>query len=296
VTAPTHLLGGWYDFMIDQVLADYQRLVAAGQKPFLTISSTTHITGGHDADNPEETLAWMRAHLLGETSRLRPKPVSIEISGGGGWHEFDVFPPGPPHRDTRYLGPDGVLVSAAATAPASSYHYDPADPTPDAGGAIFAFTGAGPVSQQRLEARRDVLVFTSPSLVAPLTIIGNAEAKIFMRARLPHVDLFVRLCDVDASGRSINICDGFLRLGPQTLRTVDGIMAIDIRLHATAHRFREGHRLRLQVSSGAHPRYARNMGTDEPVGEATTLIANDIEIFHDTGRPSAITLPVYDLT
>ena len=92
MTAPVHLLSGWYDFMIDQLLGDYQGLVAAGRKPFLTISSSTHITGGHDADNPAETLAWMRAHLLGDADGLPAKPVRIEISGGGGWHEFDAFP------------------------------------------------------------------------------------------------------------------------------------------------------------------------------------------------------------
>ena len=54
-----------------------------------------------------------------------------------------------------------------------------------------------------------------------------------------------------------------------------------------------GHRLRVQVSSGAHPRYARNTGTDEPLGEATRLVAADVEIFHDPERPSAVALPVW---
>ncbi len=295
VTAPVHLLSGWYDFMIDQLLSDYQRLVAAGKKPFLTVSAATHITGGHDADNPADTLAWMRAYLLGDAVYLPSKPVNIEISGGGGWRAFDAFPPSQPQLETHFLGPAGALTatSSAATAPPSRYRYDPHDPTPDAGGAIFAFTGAGPVPQHRVERRADVLVFTSAALEAPLIIIGNPEARIFMRARLPFVDLFVRLCDVDRRGRSINICDGFLRLSPETPRDAEGIMAIDLRLHATAHRFRAGHRPRLQVSSGAHPRYARNTGTDEPVGEATTLVANDIEIFHDADHASALTLPLY---
>ena len=49
----------------------------------------------------------------------------------------------------------------------------------------------------------------------------------------------------------------------------------------------------VQVSSGAHPRYARNTGTDEPLGEATRLVAADMEIFHDPDRPSAMALPVW---
>ena len=49
----------------------------------------------------------------------------------------------------------------------------------------------------------------------------------------------------------------------------------------TAYRFRPGHRIRLQVSSGAHPLYARNLGTGEPPTTATTMRAADQEVFHD---------------
>ncbi|HTJ56767.1 MAG TPA: CocE/NonD family hydrolase [Devosiaceae bacterium] len=296
-TPPVHLLSGWYDFMVDQLLGDYRRLVDAGQRPYLTVTNTTHISGGHEADNPVETLAWMRAQLLGDRSGLRERPVAIEISGIGKWHEFEIFPPGPPDEQIWHLQPDKSLAAAPApAAPPSRYRYDPAHPTPNLGGAIFAFTGAGPVPQRRLEAREDVLVFTSAPLDAPLTIIGNTRAKIFMRASIPHADLFVRLCDVNRKGESINICDGFLRTTPQTPRDEGGVMALEVSLHAMAHCFRQGHRLRLQVSSGAHPRYARNTGTDEPVGEATTLVPAEIEIFHDSTRPAGLTLPVYDLT
>jgi hypothetical protein len=296
-TAPVHLLGGWYDFMVDQLLADYARLLAAGRQPWLTVSVSTHINGGHDVDNPAETLAWMRGHLLGDTGQIRRKPVAIEISGLGEWREFDAFPPAPPRPLIRYLGSAGELAENAAdgTLPPSRYRYDPADPTPNLGGAIFAFTGAGPRSQRPLEERPDVLTFTSAALPAALTIIGNASAMIFLRSSNAHVDLFVRLCDVNPSGTSINICDGFVRLTPEIPPDNEGITAIVVKLHATAHCFAKQHRLRLQVSSGAHPRYARNTGTGEPTGEAMRLVATDVEIFHDQRHKSAITLPVYEL-
>jgi putative CocE/NonD family hydrolase len=295
--APVHLLGGWYDFMIDALLADYRRLADAGRAPWLTVSVSTHIGGGHDVDNPVETLAWMRRHLLGDTPPPQRKPVAIEISGLGKWCEFDTFPPDRPTPVTRYLLPAGTLADhpPSVAAPPSRYTYDPADPTPNRGGAIFAFTGAGPVSQRSLERRPDTLCFTSESLISPLTLIGNATATLFMRARVPHADLFVRLSDVDRYGRSRNICDGFRRIAPETPRDPDGILRLEIRLHATAHSFRRGHRLRIVVASGAHPRYARNFGTDDPIATATRLVANDIEIFHDPVHPAAITLPCYEV-
>ena len=58
---------------------------------------------------------------------------------------------------------------------------------------------------------------------------------------------------------------------------------------------KQDHRLRVIVASGAHPRFARNTGTDEPFGEATKLVPADIEIFHDPVHPTALHLPVHEI-
>lgn len=293
-TPPNHFVSGWYDFMLDQLLADYRRLVEAGQRPYLTIGSWAHISKELQFDAPLETLAWMRAHLLNDRSALREKPVRFHISGANVWREADSFPPGPAEHRTYYLQDEmGLAPALPASAGPQHYIYDPADPTPSVGGALFAFSGFGPVDQAVLEARKDVLVFTSAPLETPLTVIGNAGAIIYMRLRAPHADLFVRLCDVDPRGMSINICDGLRRITPETPVGADGVYRLELSLHATAHCFRRGHRLRIQVSSGAHPRIARNSGTGDPIGTATDLEPNDVEIFHDPQRPSGITVPVY---
>jgi uncharacterized protein len=67
---------------------------------------------------------------------------------------------------------------------------------------------------------------------------------------------------------------------------------IRIDLWPTAQRFRPGHRIRLQVSSGAHPRYARNTGTGEPLATAATLGTAEQAVCHDPAHPSAVLLPV----
>jgi uncharacterized protein len=101
--------------------------------------------------------------------------------------------------------------------------------------------------------------------------------------------VFARLCDVDLRGRSWNICDGLVRLGDDAPATAaDGGRPwreipwsdVSVPMSATAHRFGAGHRLRVQVSGGAHPRFARNAGTGEPWPTATRLVAVDIEIGH----------------
>jgi uncharacterized protein len=69
-------------------------------------------------------------------------------------------------------------------------------------------------------------------------------------------------------------------------------MLVTVAMWPMGHRFAAGHRIRLQVSSGAHPRYARNPGTGEDPATAVTLRAVQIEVVHDAGHPSALILPV----
>lgn len=292
-TPPVHFISGWYDFMLDPLLADYRRLAELGHQPYLTIGTWFHVAEELQRDNLRETLLWMRAKLLDDDTGLRRNPVRIHISGLDEWHEFDRYPPGPPAPQTWHIDAAGDLAASGPRGVGSSfYRYDPADPTPNLGGAIFAFTGAGALDNAPLEQRDDVLAFTGPVLTRNLTLIGQASVTLSARASLEHTDFFVRLNDVGPDGLSRNICDGFIRLTPDTPRQSDGTLRLIIPLHATAHCFRPGHRLRLLIASGAHPRYARNLGTGEPIDIATRMVANDIEILHEG---TALTLPTYVL-
>lgn len=295
-TPPNLFVSGWYDFMLDQLLRDYQTLVEAGHTPYLTIGTWHHVSSDLQGESLRETLNWMRAHLMDDPSDLRKKPVRIHISGKVGWREFDQFPPPSITPITMHLHAAGNLSEKPARASnPDCYRYDPADPTPSLGGAIFAFTGAGPRDNRKLETRSDVLSYTSPHLDAPITLIGNPVVTLFTRSSLKHTDFFARLCDVSPSGRSTNICDKLIRIKPGSVKKAkDGTWRIELKLNATAHRFRKKHRLRLQISSGAHPRYARNMGTGEPIGTAMNMVAADQEVFHDPEHPSRIELPAWE--
>ncbi len=295
-TPPNSFTSGWYDFMLDQLLRDYRSLVDAGHTPHLTVGPWVHVSPDLQRESVIQTLHWMDAHLLGDRSGLREKPVRLHVSGLNEWRDFDSYPPESADIQLWLLHPEGVLSRRPVrAAPPDRYRYDPRNPTPALGGAMFAFTGAGPVDNAPLEQRRDVLVYTSDQLFSPVTIIGQVRATLYARASLPNADFFVRLCDVDEKGISTNICDGIVRKTSADPAVPDDIWKLTIRLHATAHRFERNHRLRVIVASGAHPRFARNTGTDEPLGEATRLVPADIEIFHDPQHPSAIQLPVVEL-
>jgi putative CocE/NonD family hydrolase len=294
-TPPVSFTSGWYDFMLDQLLRDYALLVDAGQTPHLTIGPWFHVSGELQAESARQTLAWMNDKLLGAPAPDR-KPVRIHVSGRNEWHDLDAWPPGPTDTQIWHLHPKGVLSPRPVLASEPDrYRYDPRNPTPAVGGAMFAFTGAGPVDQKPLETRKDLLVYTSEPLFNDVTAMGQVRVTLYARSSLVNTDFFVRLSDVDPNGISTNICDGLVRKTSADPAVPDDVWKITLRMHATAHTFKRDHRLRVVVASGAHPRYARNTGTDEKLGDAVTLEAADIEVFHDPRRPSAIHLPVFEL-
>ncbi|GID95089.1 hypothetical protein Adi01nite_45010 [Amorphoplanes digitatis] len=118
--------------------------------------------------------------------------------------------------------------------------------------------------------------------------MGTPSADLYATGSTGHFDLFVRLCDVDPGGRSVNVCDGFVRLTPDHADEDP----VRIALGAAGHRFAAGHRIRLQVSGGAHPRFARNPGTGEPLGTAVRMVATRTTVHHDPVHPSALVLPM----
>jgi putative CocE/NonD family hydrolase len=286
VTVPVSAIGGWYDIFLPGQLRDFTILAEAGRPARLTVGPWTHLS--LDGTALRESIAFGLAHARGEPPPARA-PVRLYVMGEEAWRDFDAWPP-PGYLPRRFhLQPGGGLDGAppgGETVPAR-YRYDPADPTPAVGGVRMTRSGSGRVDNSKLEARPDVLTYTTAPLDADTEVIGEVSAEIWFRSSLPYADVFVRLCDVDPGGRSGNVCDGLT-----SLSGADAVTRADVRLWPTAHRFKRGHRIRVQVSSGAFPRYARNPGTGEPPAGATRLVAADQEVYHDPAHPSAVILPV----
>jgi uncharacterized protein len=286
VSVPVSSVGGWYDIFLPGQLRDFQILQEAGRPARLTVGPWTHTSPGAFRASVRETLGFGLAHARGENPPERA-PVRLFVMGEEAWRDFASWPP-PGYAPQRfYLQPGGALSGESARGwPPDRYRYDPADPTPAAGGVRLSGT-AGRVDNSALEARADVRTYTTGRLDQDVEVIGEVSAEIWFRSSLAHADVFVRLCDVDPRGRSRNVCDGLV-----SLSGADEVSCATVRLWPTAHRFKAGHRVRVQVSSGAFPRYGRNPGTGEPRATATALRPADQEVYRDTAHPSAIILPV----
>ncbi|OKH95590.1 CocE/NonD family hydrolase [Streptomyces uncialis] len=279
---PTALIGGWHDALVDQTFEQYARLRAAGARTSLLVGPWTH-TSALQQGWPEvfaESLAWLRAHLCDDPSGLRPTGVRVHVGGADTWRDLDDWPQSPdPAPAPWYAAPDDSLTSRppAQPAPLTSFRHDPDAPTPSVGGLLLSRT-AGPRDNTALEARDDVRTFTGPPLTEPLDAVGPVSARVRLAVDTGHADAFVRLCDVDGQGRSTNVCDGITRVAtaPGTPTEVTVVMS------PIAHRFAPGHRVRLQISGGAHPRYASNPGTGVPDTEAATVTPAHITLYTGT--------------
>lgn len=331
VTAPVQLVGGWYDIFLPWLLDDFATLQRAGRKPQLIVGPWAHTSPGQVATGTREAIAWLRAHLLGDRRMLRDAAVRIYVTGAREWRELETWPPpgsvsrrlwlggggrlgeaepapageaAPDGEPAREAAPAGEAASAGEPAPAEEpaagdsapdrYRYDPARPTPALGGPVLL--QRDPVVDNRpLEARSDVLVYTADPLTTDTEAIGPVSVELYVRSSLEFFDVFARVCDVAPDGESRNVCDALARVTPDRFDHLpDGSVRVAFDLWPTAHRFAAGHRVRLQVSSGAHPRYARNPGTGEDAATASRLLVADQEVLHDAEHPSSLTLSVME--
>lgn len=288
IKRPISMVAGWFDIFIPWQMRDFIALRKAGVESRITIGPWRHTdmelgrTGMHDA------IDWFNRHLLGKNTASQTKPVKLFVIGADEWRYFDDWPPRESTFERWYLQPERRLLERPAPESApDQYRYDPADPTPSIGGPALEATPFS-VDNTALETRTDVIAYTSAPLAQQRDFIGPVTADLFVSSSAPSADFFVRLCDVDAQGISRNICDGLQRV---TLAAAGVPQQIRVELWPTAYRIAQGHRVRVQISSGAFPRWARNLGDGSPMAQATEPRTAMQSIYHSATYPSAVILP-----
>jgi hypothetical protein len=280
ISVPTLLIGGWQDLFLEQTIEQFGVLAERGVPTRMLIGPWTHVDTATKAGPAfVEGLAWLERHagqVPGEPATGHS--VRYWVGGAREWREMATWPPDGQTPQRWYLGPDGALSpKEPPDGTPATFRYDPADPTPSVGGAILALN-AGVRDNRAVEQRPDVLVFTSEPLGEPIEVIGDVTAELHVTRDNPNADLFVRLCDVDPPGdaksRSRNVCDGIVRLTDAD--PLSGTVRVS--LIGAAHRFGRGHRLRLQVAGGAHPRFARNPGNGQVDAPAKDFVVTHYSV------------------
>ncbi len=231
----------------------------------------------------EVWLPWFDHWLKGESTGVLDRPaVKYYLMGdvddpdapGNRWLEADDFPP-PSTPVPYFVHPDRSLQvePPRAEVDSISYRYDPADPVPTVGRFHPRVPVKGPYDQSPVEERPDVLVFTSTALDAPLAIVGQVWAKLWVASDQVDTDFTAKLTDVYPDGRSMLFCDSIVKaryrntyLKEEPL-TPGQIYQIEIDLGYIALVLAPGHRLRLAISSSNFDRFDINPNTGEPYGD-----------------------------
>jgi uncharacterized protein len=299
---PTVMVAGWYDIFLPWQLKDFMTAQRAGRDVRIIIGPWMHAAVSGGAESMRQSIALFHerfgigSHTLGSPAS-QPR-VRLFLMGANVWREYPSWPIPNSIDRTFYLHAGGVLASSPpASENTSTFDYDPSQPTPSFHGATLeGRSGSGDMAE--LERRSDVLIFSTEPLSEDLDVIGPVSAEIFLRSNTEHTDLYLCLCDVAPGSRSTNVCDGYTRLRPdlpaagRALADGGRLRKVHVEFWPTAYRFRRGHRIRAIVASGAHPRYARNPGSGEPLGDACTMVIAHQEILHGPQHPSALIFSV----
>ena len=270
---------------------------------------------GPDAPEYDEnnlTLEWYDYLLQGkQNSFATEKPVKIFVMGENKWRYEDSWPL-ERAKSTSYLlhssgkanssSGDGALsTSAANSAQPDTFVYDPANPVPTVGGPLCCdptHLPAGPRDQKEVEARPDVLVYSTPPLDTDTEVTGPVTLDLFAASSAVDTDFTAKLVDVWPNGYVQNLTEGILRARYRESRSAAKLIEpgkvyeYKIDLWSTSNVFLKGHRIRLEVSSSNFPRFDRNLNTGKPAATDSQFIKATNTIYHDTKHPSALILPL----
>jgi putative CocE/NonD family hydrolase len=324
VRVPSLNVGGWYDIFTQGTLQNYSAMRSAGstseaRQSKLLIGPWSHINYSSTIGDVDfgfaSTLAFinLQTDMTGLTQRwfdywlkgidngvTQEPPIKIFVMGDNVWRDEQEWPLARARSTPFYLRGGGRLAAEPpGNEPPDQYVYDPSDPTPTFGGSLLMHTlfGIGAKDQRTVEARADVLSYTTEPLAQDTEVTGPLLAQLWAASDAPDTDFVAQLVDVYPDGFAPIVADGIIRARyrngarPELLEPSQPYeFAID--LWATANVFKAGHRIRLDIASASFPRWDRNPNTGAPFGADAELRPARQTILHDAAHPSHIVLPI----
>lgn len=334
---PSLWLNSWYDVSIGPNLALFDHVSRHAQDPevaanqYVIVAPTAHCR--FQTDKEETTVGerdmgdvrldydgliatWFDRWLLDEPGDAVeavadwPK-VRFYTMGKNAWQEAQSWPPEHAEMVTWYLESDGAanslfgdgrLVPSVPTATGSdTFPYDPDLPVPSLGGGVCCTGGAvqpGSFDQRSIEARHDVLVYTSPPLDEAIEISGTVEVTLYVSSSAKDTDFTVKLIDVHPDGTAYNLDETIQRAryregyDKQVFLTPGEVVELVVSPMSTSATIEAGHRIRVEISSSNFPRFARNLNTGGNNFDESEGVTAINAVHHAPVHPSQIRLPV----
>jgi putative CocE/NonD family hydrolase len=263
---------------------------------------------GAETDLPALERDWLAAALRQEADP--PAPVRLFVMGENAWRDEQEWPlartrwtryflDSAGDANTRHGG--GQLrreTEPADGSPPDVISYDPADPVPFISDFASSSQIGGPDDYAAVEERPDVLVYTTEPLEAAVEVTGPIRLVLHASSSAVDTDFTAKLLDVHPDGFAQRLCDSMVRARfrngyrePESRLVPDEVTAFEIDMWSTSHLYQAGHRIRLEVSSSAFPKYDRNLNTGAPIATATQMVTAVNSVWHTSDYPSHLVLP-----
>ncbi len=253
-------------------------------------------------------LRWFDYWLKGiDNDIMKEPPVSIFVMGKNKWVDENEWPIASTKWTKYYLhskelanslhGDGELSIDEPGIEPPDEYTYDPEHPVPFITDPEFAQIG-GPDDYRSIERRDDVLVYTSSKMKKDTTICGPISMVLYASSSAPDTDFMAKLLDVWPNKFSQRLTDGMVRarfregMDKPSLIEPGKIYSYDIDLWDTCQTFKRKHRIRLEISSSAFPKYDRNPNTGDPLGMNDRMKIAKQTIYHDSEHQSHVVLPI----
>ena len=329
---PAFHITGWYDDLVHETIKNFIGMRAKSRSKHarrwqkLLIGPWGHGSPRNsrygDVDFGEAMVvdrralhrSWYDRHLKEADNGLDDEaPIRIFVMGDNAWRDEWEWPLARTETTRLYLSSsgaantrfgDGRLVEVPPlNERPDNFRYDPRNPLPTYGGngcCGGGLTPHGPLDQRVNQQRQDVLVYTTTNLEADLEVTGGIELVLFFSTDVPDTDFFATVSDVYPDGRAIVIAEGMFRarfrtsLEAAAWLTPEEVYEVTISFWETSNVFKQGHRLRLHVSSSNFPRFDRNLNIKKPVGQgrAVDIRVATQTVYHDRERQSHLLLPI----
>ena len=329
MAAPALNMGGWFDLYAAQTFTNFNGLRLHGGSeqalqsrlivgPWPHALSLSRQTGDVDfgeqsvLDLDAEELRWFDYWLRGiDNGIVEEAPLKLFLMGANEWRDEDEWPLARTQWQTWHLSSDGhansLLGDGVLTTckpgeqPPDTYTYDPRYPVQTNGGNNCCsphIVPWGPYDQRPVEMRTDVLCYTSAPLEQDTEVTGPIEVILYAATDGLDTDWTAKLVDVAANGYAMNLCDGIIRarfresLREPRLLEAGKVYEYTIEVGVTSNLFRQGHCIRLEISSSNFPRFDRNQNTGSELGKDAVLRPARQTVYHCDTYPSHIRLPV----
>ncbi len=269
--------------------------------------------GRVELDANQMIIDWFDHWMKDEESSFTEDYAKVKYftMGDNKWQTSSVWPPENIDYQTFYLNSKGKANSLFGDGVLSrkkprntfvdQFTYDPMNPVPALGGSVCCNGGASPggsFDQRGIEARHDVLVYTSEPLQEDVEVTGDIVTTLYVSSNVKDTDFTVKLVDVYPDGRAFNIEDTIQRAryrngyGQPEMMKAGEIYKIKLSPLTTSNVFKKGHRIRVEVSSSKFPQYMRNLNTGGDNSQATKAVVATNKIHHSSEYPSNIKLPI----